>query len=139
MAATKKKGPQPTAEHLAALDQGRKAGRAIRTYLEMLKRNAGPKPRGRQINWQQRYDEAALALTEDDVDVMTQLQLTQQMNDALDHLKEAELEWTADDLAAAEASFIEWGAWYSQQHGITYSTWRKMGVSVTVLRQAGIP
>jgi hypothetical protein len=138
MAATKR-GPKPTAEHLAALDQGRKAGRAIRTYLEMLKQGVGKKKRGRQVNWQERYDGAALLLAEDDVDVLTQLQLTQQMNDALDHLKAQELEWSADDLAAAEANFIEWAGWYSEQHGITYQTWRKMGVSAAVLRQAGVP
>jgi hypothetical protein len=135
--AAKRKGPKPTAEHLAALDQGRKAGRAVRTYLAMLEQ-AKPKRRGRQIDWQKRYDEAALALTEDDLDVMTRLQLTQQMTDALDHLKEAEMEWSAEDLEAAEAAFIEWAGWYSQQHSISYSTWRKMGVSATVLRQAGV-
>ena len=137
--AAKRKGPQPTPEHLAALDSGRKAGRAIRTYLEMLKHANAPKRRGRQINWQERYDQAALALTEDDLDVMTQLQLTQQMTDALAHLQKAELEWTDEDQAAAEAGFIEWGAWYSEQHSISYTTWRQMGVPVAVLRQAGIP
>jgi len=131
--AAKRRGPQPTAEHLEALDKGRRAAKAIRAYLEYLRDQATiVKPRGRQIDWQARYDQAEAALEKEE-DVMQQVRLTQQLLEAQEMLEANQV-----DVVALEAGFIEWVDWYSQQHGIGYNTWTRMGVPPDMLKKAGI-
>lgn len=124
---------QPSAEHLEALDKGRRASKAVRAYLELIRDLGQPRKRGRQIDWQKRYDDAATALEKEE-DVMSQLRLTQQLLEAQENLNQAD----ETDTAAIEAGFVEWAGWYSEQHGIGYNTWRQMGVAPEVLKHAGI-
>ena len=37
-----------------------------------------------------------------------------------------------------EDAFVEVARTYSRRHGISFATWREMGVPVTVLRRAGL-
>jgi hypothetical protein len=39
---------------------------------------------------------------------------------------------------AAEDDFVAVARTYSKRHGITYGTWREIGVSAAVLRRAGL-
>ena len=43
------------------------------------------------------------------------------------------------DLAALEKSFIKVARVYGERKGISYSAWRAVGVSASVLQQAKIP
>ena len=54
---------------------------------------------------------------------------------------EAELSHTGEtvDLAALEKSFIKVARVYGERKGISYSAWRTVGVSASVLQQAKIP
>jgi hypothetical protein len=122
----------PSPNHLEALDKGRRSSKAIRAYLEWLREAAAPKPRGKPIDWQKRLDDAEKAL-EYEQDVMQQLALTQQLLEAQEMLQVAQV-----DTVALEAGFIEWAGWYSEQHGISYNTWIRMGVPADMLRKAGI-
>jgi hypothetical protein len=125
---------QPTTNHLEALDKGRKASKAIRAYLEMIRDQAAPKRRGRQIDWQARYDQAKASL-EGETDVLQQLRLTRQLREAEEMLALAEAEV---DVPAIEAGFVEWAYWYSEQHGIDHGTWVAMGVPPALLKKAGV-
>ena len=54
---------------------------------------------------------------------------------------EAELAHTGDtvDLAGLEKSFVKVARPYGERKGISYSAWRTVGVSASVLQQAKIP
>ena len=54
---------------------------------------------------------------------------------------EAELSHTGEtvDMAALEKSFIKVARVYGERKGISYSAWRTVGVSASVLQQAKIP
>ena len=42
------------------------------------------------------------------------------------------------DLTAVEEGFVKAAKSYSERKGISYSTWREVGVSADVLKRAGI-
>ena len=44
-----------------------------------------------------------------------------------------------DDLEPLEAAFVEVAASFGEAKGITYETWRELGVDPDVLEAAGIP
>ena len=54
---------------------------------------------------------------------------------------EAELAHSGDivDIAALEKGFIKVARNYGERKGISYSAWRTVGVSASVLQQAKIP
>lgn len=122
-----------SSEHLEALDKGRKASNAVRAYLTYLEQLT-PRRRGRQVNWQRSLDNAQAAL-ETATDPVERLQLIQAVQDA-----EAALNVAQENaqVASLEAGFIEWAKHYSDAHGISYATWRQIGVSPRMLREAGI-
>jgi hypothetical protein len=128
MASTKK----PTPDHLAALAKGREAGRAMRAYLNTL--DTSPKKRGRRANWQSKLEmaQAVLADSEDPID---RLKAAQDVIDAQAALEAREAAGNTED---AEAGFVTYGAWYAEQHGISYSAWRQIGVPASMLKRAGI-
>ena len=123
-----------TNDHKAALAQGRAEGRIVRDYLDALRANKPKRGRKRtpeSINKRL----AAIDVEVADADPLTELKLVQERRDLT-----AELAAMGQgvDIVDIEKSFIEVAASYSQRQGISYSSWRDVGVPAAVLRQAGI-
>ncbi len=130
-----KRGPKKmTDEHLAKLDQGRAEGRAVRLYLEAL-RESKPK-RGRKrtpesIAKQLADIEAKLP----EASAIEELKLVQDRRDLQAELASM---GTGIDLTELEAEFVKVAKAYADRKKISYSSWREVGVSAAVLKQAGI-
>lgn len=123
-----------TDEHKAALEKGRAEGRIVRDYLEAL-RSSKPK-RGRKRTPES--IKARLDKIEDelaDASAIDELQLIQERRDLADEL--ANLESTTD-LSALEDSFVEVAKAYGERKGISYASWRDVGVPANVLTRADI-
>lgn len=121
-------------EHKAALAEGREQGRAVRRYLEALEANR-PR-RGRKRSPESVKKRLATIESEiDTADPLRRVHLVQERSDL-----QAELEATEPkvDLEALEKDFVEAAAPYSERKGITYATWREVGVPANVLSRAGI-
>jgi hypothetical protein len=127
------KGPM-TDEHKAALATGRSEGTAVRNYLEALRSNK-PK-RGRRRTRESVAARLSAIDTElESADPMTELRLRQERRDL-----QAELASMGEkvDLTALEEGFVSVAKSYSQRQGISYATWREIGVDAAVLKRAGI-
>jgi len=121
-------------DHKASLAQGRTEGRAVRDYLEALATHAPKRGRRRTVESVDRR----LAAVEDELltaDAVTRLKLIQERRDL-----QAERETLSSpvDLAGLEDAFVEIAASYSARHGISYQSWREVGVAAAVLGRAGI-
>jgi hypothetical protein len=124
-----------SAEHKRALAQGRAEGRAVRRYLNALqtvKPKRGRKRTAESIERQLDGLEGKLLTARP----LPRLLLIQKQLEL-----QAELENPSEpiDLVALEDAFVMAAAGYSQRKGISYTAWRAEGVSVDVLRRAGIP
>jgi len=123
-----------TDEHKAALERGRAEGRIVRDYLEAL-RNSKPK-RGRKRTPDS--IKARLAKIDSELETATaieELQLVQERRDL-----EAELETFSSvvDLRKLEGDFVEVAKSYAERKGISYASWRDVGVPAATLTKAGI-
>jgi hypothetical protein len=121
--------------HKAALAKGREEGRIVRQYLEALestKPRRGRKRTPDSIRRRLTAIEAALPTA----DPLSRLHLVEEKQRL-----EAELSHSGDtvDLAALEKSFVKVARLYGERKGISYSAWRTVGVSASVLQQAKIP
>jgi hypothetical protein len=134
MAAKNKRKMTMTAEHKAALAEGRAQGRAVRRYLEELERSKPRRGRKRTpATMRKRID--AIEVQLGDADALTRVQLIQERMDLQAELDRAE---NVVDLGELEAGFITSAAGYSERKGISYAAWRELGVPASVLRSAGI-
>ena len=123
-----------SSEHKAALAEGREQGRAVRAYLEALESNHPKRGRKRtpeSIEKRLAVIDGALA----DADPLKRVQLLQERLDLTDEL--AKLTDTTD-LTMLEAGFVKAAAGYSERKGISYATWREVGVPAATLTAAGI-
>lgn len=123
-----------SASHKAALAEGRTHSRAVRNYLEALE-SAKPK-RGRKRT----PDSIKRRLADIDASLSTanklsQLSLLQEQTNL-----ERELASMGGkiDLSKLEKEFVASAKSYSESKGISYDTWRKVGVDAAVLKKAGI-
>ncbi|MGB5531810.1 MAG: hypothetical protein WBN71_01775 [Acidimicrobiia bacterium] len=123
-----------SAEHKAAIAQGRRESKAIKAYLEAI---SVPKRRGRPVTPESL--EARIADLDQRIrnesDPLARVDLYQARLDTqetLDQLAETV------DVDALEAGFVEYAASYSTRKGITWPAWREAGVSAAVLRAAGV-
>jgi hypothetical protein len=130
-----KRGPKAmTDEHKAALERGRAEGRIVRDYLEAL-RNAKPK-RGRKRTPDsiksrlQKIDEEL-----PDASAIEELQLIQERRDLTEELEQLE---AGVDLTELENAFVGVARAYGERKGISYASWREVGVSAATLKRAGI-
>lgn len=123
-----------TDDHKAALAKGREEGRVVRRYLEALestKPRRGRKRTPESISRRLATIEANLG----DADPLARLHLVEEKQRL-----EAELNAGGDtlDLVALEKKFIKVARPYGERKGISYSAWRTVGVSASVLQQAKI-
>ena len=122
-----------SAQHKAALAQGRREGRAVKQYLEAL----GSRRPGRPVTPERLRDKIASleARIGEEADPLKALEMRQERLDSEAALARAE---ATEDFAALEAAFVEHARSYSARKGISYSAWRESGVAADVLRRAGI-
>jgi hypothetical protein len=123
-----------SAEHKAAIAQGRRESKAIKAYLEAI---SVPKRRGRPVTPEglaARIADLDQRIREES-DPLARVGLYQARLDAQDALDQL----TATvDIDALEVGFVEYATSYSTRKGITWPAWREAGVSAGVLRAAGI-
>jgi hypothetical protein len=123
-----------TDEHKKALAEGREIGRAVKAYLEALDQH---KPRrGRKRTPEsitKRLNAINAALPE--ASPIKKVELIQERRDL-----EVELATlgTKVDISGLEREFAKSAKTYSERKGISYSTWREVGVPADVLKKAGI-
>ncbi len=116
------------------MERGRAEGRVVRDYLEAL-RNSKPK-RGRKrtpesIN--KRLDAIESLLL--DASPIDELQLVQERRDLTSELESID---SGVDLSELENKFVDVAAAYGARKGISYASWREVGVSAATLNRAGI-
>ncbi len=123
-----------SSEHKAALAEGRDQGRAVRRYLEALEAN---KPRRGRKRSPDSLKKRLVAIESEiaTADPLKRVHLVQERADLQDALDASE---SKVDLAQLEKDFIKSAAPYSERKGISYATWREVGVPVAVLDKAGI-
>jgi hypothetical protein len=120
--------------HKAALAKGRAEGRAVREYLEALRANKPKRGRKRTPD----SIKKRLSAIDDQLktaDPLGELRLVQERRDLSDELANL---GAAVDLGAIEDAFVKVAFEYSTRQGISYSSWREVGVPAAVLRRAGI-
>ena len=123
-----------TSEHKAALAEGRDQGRAVKNYLVALDANR-PK-RGRKRTPES--IEKRLQIIDETIasaDPLNRLHLIQERQNLL---TEQEQMGEGVDMSSLEEAFVNAAATYSDRKGITWNTWKKLGVSPEVLARAQI-
>ncbi|MEX1008574.1 MAG: hypothetical protein WD271_12100 [Acidimicrobiia bacterium] len=135
---TLRSGTEParkmTAEHKAALAQGRAEGRAVKVYLEALEKNRPRRGRKRTPeSIKKRLSAIAAQLA--NASALQRLQLIQERMDLEGELAQL---GAKVDLSALEDSFVRTARKYSERKGISYAAWRQLGVSADTLKKAGI-
>jgi len=123
-----------TDEHKAALATGRNEGNAVRHYLEALRSNK-PKRGRRRTRESITARLSAIDAELETADPMSELRLRQERRDLQ---AERDSMGTKVDISALEEGFIAVARSYSARQGISYATWREIGVDAAVLKRAGI-
>ena len=123
-----------TVEHKAALAQGRLEGRVVRNYLDALRAAKPKRDRKRTADTINKRLEVIDALLVD-ASPIDELRLIQERRDLTEELTTI---GTGVELGALEGEFVQIAASYGDRHGISYSSWREIGVPAAVLKQAGI-
>jgi hypothetical protein len=130
-----KRGPKEmTDSHKAALERGRAEGRVVRDYLEALRSNKPKRGRKRtadSINKRLAAIDAELP----EASAIDELQLIQERRDLNAELASL---GSGVDMSEIEESFISVAKGYGERKGISYASWRDVGVSAAVLKRAGI-
>jgi len=123
-----------TENHKAALAQGRRESKAIKSYLEAI---TVPKRRGRPVT-PEAIEAKIVALDEKvrtERDPLARVDLYQARIDAQAAL---DAMTGAIDIDILEPGFIEHVASYSERKGISWAAWREADVPASVLAAAGV-
>lgn len=123
-----------SAEHKAALAEGREQGRAVRDYLVALEAHKPRRGRKRTPESMKRRIESIETKLET-ADPLSRLHLLQELENLQEQLHQAS---STVDLADLEAAFVAAAGPYSRRKSISADVWRKMGVAPAVLKKAGI-
>ena len=126
-----------SAEHKAALAKGRTQANAVRAYLEALEANRPKRGRKRTPESIERRLSAIDAEYEI-AGALTALQLLQERKNLEAELVTLRSASGGPDLERLRKEFVRHAKAYGQAKRIAYGTWREIGVSAEVLRQAGI-
>ncbi len=131
-----KKGPKGpmTAEHKAALAEGRSEGRVVKEYLEAIRSTKGRPGRKRTADSITKRL-AAIGAEMAAASPVRELELAQERIDLECELSEM---GNRVDPTSIEAKFVQVAAGYSTRKGISYAAWRAVGVDAAVLKKAGI-
>lgn len=131
-----KKGPKNplSDQHKAAMAAGRVEGRAVREYLDALRSNKPKRGRKRTPD----SIAARLAKIEEELEVADPLEELRLVQERRNLTEELETMSAAVDMTALEAEFVKVAKSYSERQGISYATWREVGVEASVLKAAGI-
>ncbi len=123
-----------TDEHKAAMERGRAEGRVVRHYLEALR---GSKPKRGRKRTAESINKRLAAIEEalDGASAIDELQLVQERRDLVDELEAMD---SGVDLQALEDGFVEVAKAYASRKGISYASWREVGVPAAALKRAGI-
>lgn len=120
--------------HKAALARGRAEGRAVREYLDALRTNKPKRGRKRTAeSVKKRLDGIEAEL--EGADPLTELRLIQERRDLQEELDSM---GSGVDVQALEEAFVEVAGSYSERQGISYASWREVGVPASALKRAGI-
>lgn len=121
-------------QHKAAMEQGRAEGRAVRDYLEGLRATKPKRGRKRtEGSITKRLAEIEAELV--DASAIAELQLVQERRDLQTELESMD---SGVDLDALEDKFVAVAKSYAERKGISYGSWRDVGVSAATLKRAGI-
>lgn len=133
---TRRKTPAMTDEHKAALAAGRDEARQVKAYLEAIE-VATPKRRGRRRTKESIAKRlSAIDAAVEQASALGRLQLLQERTDLEAEL--ANIDAEPVDLAPLREAFVQVAKAYSERKGITYTTWRAVGVDAATLAAAGI-
>jgi uncharacterized protein YicC (UPF0701 family) len=131
-----KKGPKSpmTNEHKEALARGRAEGKAVREYLEALRAN---KPKRGRKRTPDSINRRISAIDSEIVnaDPLTELKLVEERRRLLEDLTTIGNKLDIDQL---EKAFITVAKSYGERQGISYASWREVGIEARVLRAAGL-
>lgn len=122
-----------SADHKAALAQGRVEGAAVRRYLESLAASAKRGRRPDRDRMKRRL--AEIDVTYGELSPVKRLEAAQERIDLTAAL--AVEDTPADDTEVVEG-FIACAKAYGERKGISYAAWREVGVPAATLRAAGI-
>jgi hypothetical protein len=130
-----KRGPKEmTDSHKAALERGRAEGRIVRDYLEALRSNKPKRGRKRTADSINKRL-AAIDKEMQAASAIEELQLIQERRDLNAELASL---GSGVDLGEIEDSFVKVAKGYGERKGISYASWRDVGVSAATLKRAGI-
>jgi hypothetical protein len=124
-----------SAEHKAALAEGRNLSRSVGRYLEALEAHK-PKRGRKRTPESVKKNMAAVQESLKTASGARRLELIQQRRGL--EVEMAGMQAGQPDLTALEKEFVRSAKGYSQRKGITYGAWREFGVPAEVLRKAGI-
>jgi hypothetical protein len=123
-----------SAQHKAALAEGRTQSKAVRQYLEALEAHKPKRGRKRTPDSIKKRLDAIEGQIES-ADPLKRLQLVQERMDLTSELANME---DKPDLSALEKGFTDAAKAYGSRKGITYAAWRELGVDAATLKAAGI-
>jgi len=123
-----------SAQHKAALAEGRTQSKAVRQYLEALEAHKPKRGRKRTPDSIKKRLDAIEGQIES-ADPLKRLQLVQERMDLTSELANME---DKPDLSALEKGFADAAKAYGSRKGITYAAWRELGVDASTLKAAGI-
>jgi uncharacterized protein YicC (UPF0701 family) len=123
-----------SAEHKAALAEGRNQGRAVRRYLDALEAHRPRRGRKRTPESITRR----LAKIEQELATAESLKRLHLVQERLDLQSELATMDDKVDLGELEKEFVSAAKPYSERKGISYAAWRELGVPANALKQAGI-
>ena len=123
-----------SAEHKAALAEGRAEGRAVKAYLEALEQSRPKRGRRRSPD----SIKKRLAAIESELAHASSIQRLQLVQERMDLGKALAMMDTKVDIRALETAFTKTAAGYSERKGISYAAWRELGVPAEVLKRAKV-
>jgi len=123
-----------SANHKAALAEGRTQSRAVKTYLQAIDANKPKRGRKRTPD----SIKARLTKIEADLGGADALNALNMRQERIDLQKELTGMSRTTDLSALEKEFVKAAKGYSARRGISYAVWRESGVPADVLKKAGV-
>ena len=123
-----------TDSHKAALERGRAEGRVVRDYLEALRSNKPKRGRKRTAD----SINKRLAAINDELSAASAIEELQLIQERRDLNAELASLGSGIDLGEIEDSFVSVAKGYGERKGISYASWRDVGVSAATLKRAGI-